>query len=95
MDDLNAPHQSVEAIAAEHITEIRRVQPRGPYHIGGSCLGGVVALEIAQQLVAKGEKVGSLVMIDSNYLTWASMLRYRAWRVESGNLAVGSGMASK
>jgi acetoacetyl-CoA synthetase len=81
VDDLVEPHKSVEAMAAEHVAEIRRVQPRGPYLIGGSCLGGVVALEIAQQIFAAGEKVETLILLDSNNLTWSSLLRYRTWRV--------------
>jgi amino acid adenylation domain-containing protein len=81
VDDLVEPQKTVEAMAAEHVAEIRRVQPCGPYLMGGSCLGGVVALEIARQLVAQGEKVGSLILIDSNYLTWSSFLRYRIRRV--------------
>jgi amino acid adenylation domain-containing protein len=80
VDDLVEPHETIEAMAAEHVTEIRRVQPRGPYLVGGSCLGGVVALEIARQIVAQGEKVESLILIDSNYLTWSSFLRYRIRR---------------
>ena len=81
VDELVEPHETVEAIAAEHVAEIRRVQPHGPYFIGGSCLGGVVALEIAQQISAQGERVESLILIDSDYLSWSSFVRYRLWRI--------------
>jgi amino acid adenylation domain-containing protein len=81
VDDLVEPHKTVEAMAVEYVAEIRKVQAHGPYFIGGSCLGGIVALEIAQQLVANGEKVESLILIDSNFLSWSSFLRYRIWRV--------------
>jgi surfactin synthase thioesterase subunit len=40
----------MEMMAAEHLGDIRKVQPHSPYFIGGACSGGVVAVEIAQQL---------------------------------------------
>ncbi len=75
VDDLVEPHESVEAMAAEHLDEIRKVQPRGPYFISGSCVGGVVAFELAQQLRGHGEEVALLVLIDSNYPTRQRMMR--------------------
>jgi thioesterase domain-containing protein/acyl carrier protein len=56
----------VEGMAADYIKEIRTVQPKGPYYIGGYCLGGLVAFEMAQQLVAEGERVPFLAMISSS-----------------------------
>ena len=47
---------SVQAMAAHYIAEIRKVQPTGPYNIGGYCFGGLVAHEMAQQLRAQGER---------------------------------------
>ena len=41
------------------------VEPKGPYHIAGYSFGAIVALEIAQQLVASGRQVGLLGAIDS------------------------------
>jgi len=55
----------VEDLAANYIAEIRRVQPKGPYHLGGYCFGGIVAFEMAQQLRAQGEDVPLLVLMDS------------------------------
>jgi thioesterase domain-containing protein len=59
-----APHQTIEAMAAHYLTEIRTVQPRGPYHLGGICFGGIVALEMAHQLRDAGDEVALL------YLLW-------------------------
>jgi thioesterase domain-containing protein len=81
VDDVVEPHESVEAMAAEHVAEIRRVQPHGPYFIGGSCVGGVVALEIAQQLHAQGETIGSLILVDSRYPSWSWLCKYLLWRI--------------
>ena len=77
VDDLVEPAESVEQIAAEHLAEIRKVQPHGPYFIGGSCVGGVVALEIAQQIRAQNEEVGSLILVDSRFPSWNWLLRNR------------------
>jgi thioesterase domain-containing protein len=56
----------VEALAAEYLAVIRSQQPRGPYRLLGFSLGGVLAFEIARQLLAEGEKVEQLVILDSD-----------------------------
>lgn len=53
----------LEEMAAHYISEIRTLQPHGPYQLGGWCLGGDVAYEMAQQLQAQGEEVALLVMV--------------------------------
>ncbi len=57
--------QSVEEMAADFLAEIRKVQPRGPYYLGGYCLGGLTAYEISRQLLGQGEKVAFLAMIST------------------------------
>ncbi len=42
---------------------IRAEQPQGPYFIGGYCTSGIVAFEVASQLVAAGCDVGLVVML--------------------------------
>jgi len=53
-------HHTIEAMAAGYLTEIRAVQPHGPYFIGGYCFGARVAFEIAHQILRQGEKVAFL-----------------------------------
>ena len=53
-------------MAALYIKEIRTVQPKGPYFLGGYSFGGVLALEMAQQLRAQGEKIALLALFDAN-----------------------------
>jgi thioesterase domain-containing protein/acyl carrier protein len=60
-----APHTSIEEMAAAYLEELRRAQPEGPYHLGGWSLGGVIAFEMAQQLRAGGHEVSLLAMFDS------------------------------
>ncbi len=52
--------------ARAYIKCIRAVQPTGPYQIAGFCLGGVVAFEMAQQLLEVGERLGLLALIDAD-----------------------------
>ena len=40
--------KSVEEMAACYLEEIKQFQPEGPYYLGGFCLGGQIAFEIAQ-----------------------------------------------
>jgi amino acid adenylation domain-containing protein len=57
---------SIERMAGHYIEEIFKVQPEGPYYIGGSSFGGTVAFEMAQQLHSKGKKVGLLALFDTH-----------------------------
>lgn len=56
---------SFEEVASLYIDEIRNIQPRGPYMLGGWSLGGIHAYETTRQLIAQGETITSLTMIDS------------------------------
>jgi amino acid adenylation domain-containing protein len=56
---------SLEAVAARAIETLQTIQPEGPYHLGGWSAGGVLAFEMARQLVARGRQVAALVLIDS------------------------------
>src|SRR6202158_4561706 len=58
-------NQTLEEMAAHYIEELRNFQPQGPYYLGGFCLGGMLALEAAQQLKAAGKEVALLVKIQS------------------------------
>ncbi len=52
-------------LAAAFVEEIRRVQPRGPYYLGGDCIGGATALEMARRLESRGEEVALVILIDA------------------------------
>jgi len=54
-----------EHVARRYVKEIRGVQPAGPYMLGGYCLGGTLALEMARQLLEAGETVGLVAMIEN------------------------------
>jgi amino acid adenylation domain-containing protein len=69
---------TVEEAAARFVTAITGVQREGPYLVGGYCYGGIVAFEAARQLVARGEKVGMLVLFDVPAPGYPKVLRN--WR---------------
>ncbi|MEG4318292.1 MULTISPECIES: amino acid adenylation domain-containing protein [unclassified Microcoleus] len=60
-----APLTRIEDMAADYIAALRTVQPQGPYFLGGWSFGGLVAFEMAQQLLGAGEEVAMLAVIDT------------------------------
>lgn len=59
------PLTSVTEMAASYVAAIRTVQAQGPYRLGGSSFGGVLAFEMAHLLLQQGEPIDLFVMIDS------------------------------
>lgn len=55
---------SLESIAARLVQDILAAEPCGPYMIGGFCIGGVLAYEVAVQLRRSGHAVAFLVLVD-------------------------------
>jgi len=60
------PHRSIRTWATAAIRAMQAVQPAGPYHLAGHSFGGVVAYEMARQLRASGQPVGSVILIDAD-----------------------------
>jgi amino acid adenylation domain-containing protein len=54
----------LEDYAADQVRSIQRVQPEGPYALGGWSASSALAYEIAQQLRAEGQEVALLVLFD-------------------------------
>jgi amino acid adenylation domain-containing protein len=60
------PEQAtLQEIAACVVPKIRAIRPHGPYQLGGLCVSGLLAYEVAAQLTAAGEEVTLLVMLDA------------------------------
>jgi thioesterase domain-containing protein len=85
---------TLQSIGACLLRKILATQPNGPYSLGGYCLGGVLAYEIAYQLKDLGHEVSLLVMLDppnpsseptcdtlSNRAKYAGYLLKRAMRL--------------
>jgi thioesterase domain-containing protein/acyl carrier protein len=73
LDGEEEPFIRVEDMAAHYVREIRKVQPEGPYYIGGHSFGGRVAYVMAQQLVSARQDVAFLALFD----TYSSYGRHR------------------
>ncbi len=59
------PIDDLGAHAAYLVTLIKSVQPQGPYRLAGWSFGGVLAYEIALQLLERGDAVAFLGLLDS------------------------------
>ncbi len=78
------PATQIEETAAQYVADIQSVQPRGPYYLGGFCIGAYIALEMAVQLQQQGEEVALLVSFNTDgawktVRSFADGLRYH-WR---------------
>ncbi|MBT6434655.1 MAG: alpha/beta fold hydrolase, partial [Deltaproteobacteria bacterium] len=60
------PFHNLEDMAKAYVAGMRETQPEGPYRIAGWSMGGAVALEIARQIEAAGDKVEQIVMLDTH-----------------------------
>jgi thioesterase domain-containing protein len=88
-------------LARKYLSEIRAVQPAGPYHLGGYCTGGFVALEVAHQLRAAGLNVGVIAQMDPLFFSggtrWVllylrNVVRWRRFLKRLHESAVGRAM---
>jgi amino acid adenylation domain-containing protein len=64
MNFVNGSLPTVEEMAAHHLRDLRAHRPRGPYLLGGFCIGALVAYEMACRLSAAGEDVPFIALID-------------------------------
>lgn len=61
------PLMSIPAMARQYVREITDVDPTGPYLLGGTCMGGLIAFEMARQLVEQGLPVALVALLESDY----------------------------
>jgi len=70
------PFTSIPEMAAHYISEILSQNPDGPYALSGFSFGGIIAYEMARQLLEMGKEVRMLAMFDTfshetdKYLPW-------------------------
>jgi phthiocerol/phenolphthiocerol synthesis type-I polyketide synthase E len=77
LDGSCPPLTTIEEIGALYAKEIRRFQAHGPYFIGGYCMGGTLAYEVAQQLTTCGEDVALLALFDT--MNWSNIRVPSVW----------------
>lgn len=77
LDGSRPPLTKIEDMAALYVKEIRKAQPQGPYLLGGYCMGGTIAFEMAQKLRAQGERVALLALFDT--MDWSKIKTPSPW----------------
>jgi amino acid adenylation domain-containing protein len=65
LNGIDEPFDNLEKIASYYISEIFEQNPSGPYNLAGYSFGGIVAFEMAKQLIARGKKVNMLAIFDT------------------------------
>jgi acetoacetyl-CoA synthetase len=65
LEEGETPCETIREMAGYAIAQIKKLRPRGPYPLVGYSAGGLVALEMAQQLAASGDEVPLLVLLDT------------------------------
>ncbi|ABC30550.1 Non-ribosomal peptide synthetase modules and related protein [Hahella chejuensis KCTC 2396] len=60
-----AASDDIDAVCERHLQTLRRIQPRGPYHLIGYSLGGTIAHGLAAKLRMLGEDVAFLGLLDA------------------------------
>jgi amino acid adenylation domain-containing protein len=65
VEDAEVPLTDIPTMAAAYLRAVRALQPEGPYLLGGWSMGGLVAFEMAQQLVAQDQPVALLILFDT------------------------------
>ena len=76
------PLLSVPMRATRYISLVRSIQPKGPYYLAGFCMGGMVAFEMAQQLINQGETVGLLALVQASMPGFPAS-RFQRFRLNS------------
>ena len=66
LDGRFQPSNSIYEMAEFYISQIRQIQPQGPYYLAGLSTGGMIAWEMAQQLKQQGESVDLLALFDTS-----------------------------
>jgi len=74
LDGQREPLARVEDLAAYFAAQIRAFRPDGPYIIAGFCAGGMIAFELARQLLEHRTAISFLALFGAPYPT-----RYRRW----------------
>ncbi|WP_375743171.1 amino acid adenylation domain-containing protein [Corallococcus interemptor] len=58
-------YRDVPAMARAYVDELLAFQPQGPYWLGGHSSGGVIAYEMAAELLKRGHSVAGVIQIDT------------------------------
>jgi thioesterase domain-containing protein len=79
LDGEEEPFTRIDDMAAHYVREIRKVQPSGPYYLGGYSFGGRVAFVMAQHFRAAGQDVALLALFDTYSACGQQKAALRDW----------------
>ena len=65
LEDKQVLPQNVEEMGARFVSELKSIQPEGPYFLAGHCFGATPAVEMVSQLEAAGDTVALLVLMEA------------------------------
>lgn len=65
LDGKEAMLTSVEEIASHYNDALLATQLKGPYKLAGYSSGGIIAYEMAKQLMDRGEQISTLALLDT------------------------------
>ncbi|MEO8494132.1 MAG: thioesterase domain-containing protein, partial [Planctomycetota bacterium] len=87
---------SIYRLVSAYLSEIKKVQPTGPYMLAGYSAGGIIVVEVAREMIRQGDEVALLVILDPPshvpfWLDWFYSVTYRACRL-TGMLTLVSTM---
>jgi thioesterase domain-containing protein len=68
---------SIESISQYYVDELIGFQPEGNFLLGGYSAGAIIALEMAQQLRARGREVSLLVVLDGELFNTGAKIKSR------------------
>lgn len=95
LDGREEPLTTLQGMAAHYLRVMRSVQARGPYRLGGYCMGALLALEMANQLQEGGEEVSHLAIFSTdaswmNVAGFGDQLKYHLR--EMGETGIGGAL---
>jgi thioesterase domain-containing protein len=67
---------SIKSISQHYVDELVKFQPEGPFFLGGHSVGATIALEMSQQLIARGREVSLLVVFDGGLLNTGAEISF-------------------
>ena len=65
IDAIKAIFSDLDGVAERYLKIVTDRQPSGPYVLGGHSWGGVLALEVAKKLKARGEQIDLVILYDA------------------------------
>ena len=92
VDGVEESLRSVPEMANYYLHSLQDIQSCGPYILIGYSFGGLVALEMAQRLSAKGERIALLILLDAfphphfMPLPWRIRLFARRMRIHAARM---------